>query len=95
MKNPPQLKLTLDGEGEPGERCVLVDVLEEAGPGSARRIGHLYVPIEAVPQLGALGVLVGLGVLASLTIAGEGAPTVLVLEPRMVRLMKIAAKVLA
>lgn len=95
MKQPPRVRLTLDGGGEPDERYVQVDVLDELGAGSARRIGFLSVPGEAVPQLGALGILVGLGVFSSLEIVGEGAPPVLVLEPRTIRLLKIAAKVLA
>ena len=95
MKHPPRIRLTLDGEGEVGEQHVLVDVMDELGTGSARRIGFLSVPAEAVPQLGALGIPVGLQVFSSLEIIGEGAPPVLALEPRTIRLLKIAAKVLA
>jgi hypothetical protein len=91
---PPRIRLTFGGEGDAGERVIHVDALDDVGPGSARRIGYLSVPDVAVPQLGALGVLVGLGVFSSLEIVGEGAPEVLKLEPRMIRLMKIAAKVL-
>jgi hypothetical protein len=70
---------------------LLVEAIEEHG---AREIGFLDVPIEAVPQLGALGVLAGLGVLSSLEIIGDGAPPVYQLSPREARLLKIAAKVL-
>lgn len=94
MTNPPSIRLTLDGEGEPGERTIHVDALDEIGPGSARRIGYLSVPVEAVPQLGALGVLVGLGVFSALEITGDDAPPVYQLSPREARLLKIAAKVL-
>lgn len=93
MKNPPRIRLTLDGEGEPGEEVLQVDELDESGL-TFRRIGYLAVPVEAVPQLGALGVLVGLGVLAHLEIAGDGAPPVYQLSAREARLLKIAAKVL-
>jgi hypothetical protein len=91
----PQIRLTFGGdggEGEHGKRVVHVD--EVGGLGGTHRIGYLLVPEEAVPQLGALGVLVGLGVFSSLEFVGEGVPEVLKLEPRMIRLMKIAAKVL-
>lgn len=94
MTNPPRIRLTLNGEGDAGEHVLQVDAIDELGVGSARRIGYLTVPIEAVPQLGALGVLVGLGVLAHLEIVGEGAPPVYQLSPREARLLKIAAKVL-
>jgi hypothetical protein len=69
--------------------------VEEVQPdGTLRQIGYLAVPREAVPQLGALGVLVGLGVFESLEIVGDGAPPVYQLSPREARLLKIAAKVL-
>jgi hypothetical protein len=100
VKNPPRVRLTLHGDQfyldplQPGEQVLNVIALDELGAGRARRIGCLVVPVEAVPQLGALGVLVGLGVLAHLEIVGDGAPPVYHLSPREARLLKIAAKVL-
>lgn len=101
MKHPPRIRLTLCGDGGEGfsdQRHVAVEeivVSPLTGGENVRRIGYLLVPPEAVPQLGALGILVGLGVFSALEIVGEGAPPVLVLEPRTIRLLKIAAKVLA
>ena len=101
MKQPPPIRLTLcgdSGEGFSDQRHVAVEeigVNASTGSLDVRRIGYLLVPIEAVQHLGSLGILVGLGVFSSLEIVGDGAPPVLALEPRTIRLLKIAAKVLA
>jgi hypothetical protein len=104
----PRIRLTVEAlngtfttdDGEiveinPPRRAVLVHELMDDGLNVPHYIGVIWLPPEAIPQLGALGVLVGLGVFSSLEIVGEGAPPVLALEPRTIRLLKIAAKVLA
>lgn len=92
---PPHIRLyllpPLTGADLPGERRLLVSVYEG---GETRGIGYLDVPEVAVPQLGALGVLVALGVFASLEFEGKGAPEVLTLDERTVKLIKLAGKVL-
>lgn len=93
---PLRIRLALGGQVWLGQEQIerVIHVFESNGDGTERCIGTLQVPDSAVTQLGALGVLVGLGVFESLAIEGEGAPPVYQLSPREARLLKIAAKVL-
>lgn len=94
---PPRLRLSVVPAIEtdyrtaarPDEVCVLVSDVD-----ADRGLGAVLLPAALVSQLGVLGVLVGLGALTSLEIVGPGAPPVLVIDAKLLRLLKIAAKVL-
>lgn len=92
-----RLRLTIAGTDligqRPGEVGLYVEEIEPDG--TLRALGAIVVPASAVPHLGVLGLLVGLKLIGELEIAGPGAPAPLHLEPRILRLLKLAGKILA
>jgi hypothetical protein len=77
----------------PGEVGLYVEEIEPDG--TARSLGQLLVPVATVPHLGVFGLLVGLKMIDALAIEGPGAPAPVHLEPRILRLLKLAGKILA
>lgn len=80
-------------ELEAGERHAAISIRRDPA-GDFREIGLLKLPAGVVPHLGRLGILCGLGVIGELRIVGEGAPEVVTIGSREIRLLQIAAKLL-